>query len=98
MMRITLTPDIEQAVTESARIQRTTPELLVMGMLRSGFLLTDKSGAAETEQCETLADLLHDHIGVLHSSENVPGGARMSEDCGTRFTEGLIRKREQGNI
>ncbi|QTA93305.1 Uncharacterized protein dnm_094070 [Desulfonema magnum] len=95
-MRITLTPDIEQAVNEYARIQGTTPELLVLGTLRSIFLLTDKS--VVTEQCETLADMLHEHIGVLHSSERIPGGARMSEDCGTKFTKGLVRKREQGKI
>ena len=97
-MRITLTPDIEQAVNEYARIQGTTPELLVLGTLRSRFLLTTESGITETEQCETLADQLHEHIGVLHSSERIPGGARMSEDCGAKFTEGLIRKREQEKI
>lgn len=40
----------------------------------------------------TLADFLRRHIGVLHSGEHVPGGARMSEDTGRKFTEILIKK------
>ena len=40
----------------------------------------------------TLEDFLQGHIGVLNSSEHVPGGARMSEDTGRKFTEILIKK------
>jgi prevent-host-death family protein len=42
---------------------------------------------------ETLADFLRGHIGVLHSSEHVPGGARMSESCGEKLAAGLVKKR-----
>ena len=41
---------------------------------------------------EMLAEFLRDHVGVLNSSEHVPGGARMSEDTGRKFTEILIKK------
>ncbi|MBI3302720.1 MAG: transposase family protein [Deltaproteobacteria bacterium] len=45
---------------------------------------------------ETLADCLREHIGVLHSTEYFPGGARMSEASGKKFTAGLVAKRQQG--
>jgi hypothetical protein len=31
----------------------------------------------------------------LHSSEYVPGGARLSEDSGRKFAAGLIAQRQQ---
>jgi hypothetical protein len=31
----------------------------------------------------------------LHSSEYVPGGARLSEDSGRKFAAGLIARRQQ---
>ena len=43
----------------------------------------------------TLEDFLQGHIGVLHSSEHMPGGARMSVDSGKKFAEGLLKKRQQ---
>ena len=45
-----------------------------------------------SEAQETLAGFLEGHIGVLHSSEYIPGSARMSEDTGRKFTEILIKK------
>jgi len=47
---------------------------------------------------ETLYDRLKDHIGVIHSSEYVPGGARMSEDTGKKFAEGMVEKRRKGRL
>ncbi len=44
----------------------------------------------------TLADFLQGHIGILHSSEYILGGARMSEDSGKKFAEGLLKQRQQG--
>jgi hypothetical protein len=64
------------------------------------YLLSRKNQTAvvaKTEkdaQNETLADYLADHIGVISSSEHIPGGAQMSKDCGKKFAEGLLRKRE----
>ena len=43
----------------------------------------------------TLADFLQGHIGILHSSEYIPGGARMSEDSGKKFAQGMLKKRHQ---
>lgn len=94
-MNISLPPDIEQAVVEHAREQGTTPELLVIDSLRERFL-PPPSLSAPTEG--TLADFLGKHIGVLHSSEHIPGGARMSEDSGKKFAAGMRQKRQQGRL
>ncbi len=96
-MNINLPPDIEQAVVEQAREQGTTPELLVIDSLRERFLLSP-SLSTPTEGEGTLADFLGKHIGVLHSSEHIPGGARMSEDSGQKFAAGMRKKRQQGRL
>ena len=41
----------------------------------------------------TLADFLQGHIGILHSSEHMSGGARMSVDSGKKFAAGLLKQR-----
>ncbi len=46
----------------------------------------------------TLADSLKGYTSVLSSSEYVPGGARMSEKCGDKFTEILLKKQQQKHI
>jgi hypothetical protein len=77
-MVISVTSEIEAALAEQARRQGTTPELLALDCLRQHFLsptATEGTG----QKTETLADFLAGHIGVLSSSEHVPGGARMSE-------------------
>lgn len=43
----------------------------------------------------TLADFLQGHIGILHSSEHVPGGASMSVDSSKKFAAGLLKQRQQ---
>lgn len=96
-MTIIPTPDIEIALTEEARKRGTTPELLALDCLRAHFVPPPGSGNTASEH-ESLADFLADHIGVLSSAEQVPGGAGMSEDCGKKFAEGLLRKREQGRL
>jgi hypothetical protein len=93
-MNITLTPDIEETLTEKARVQGTTPETLALDYLRERLVqpdLDDTSGEGE----ETLADLLADYIGVLDSGEFIPGGARMSEKTGEAFTAILAQEHRQ---
>ncbi len=96
-MRITLTPDLERALAEQAHKQGTTPERLALDCLRERFLplVTTESTA---EEQGTLADFLANHIGVLSSSEHVPGGARMSENSGKKFAAGLVKKRQEGRL
>ena len=78
-MEITLTPDLERALTEQARKLKITPEQLAIDILRDRFVALDSSEGHSKDQ-ETLADFLNGYIGVLHSSEHIPGGANMSKD------------------
>ncbi|MEM1043148.1 MAG: hypothetical protein AAGI91_11020 [Bacteroidota bacterium] len=68
---------------------------------RIGQRLLDELPAGNTSasaEPETLADALAPYIGTFDSSEHVPGGARMSEDTGRKFAEGMAEKRKQGRL
>jgi hypothetical protein len=93
-MIITLTPDIEQALTAEAHKQGRTPEQIVLDSLRERFLCPE-SPTSPPEQPATLADFLQGHLGVLHSSEHVPGGARLSEESGQKFAASLAAQHHQ---
>ncbi len=54
------------------------------------------SHEAPSEARGILADFLPEHIGILHSSEYIPGGTRMSEDSGKKFAKGLLEQHQQG--
>ena len=106
-MTIALTPEVERALAEKARQQGTTPDLLADAFLREALFSADHSGdipGVEEEKRpvntapRNLAERLRGYVGVLHSSENVPGGAQMSERTGRQFTEILLRRREQGRL
>lgn len=96
-MVIKLTPDIETALAEEARKQGTTPELLALDCLRKWFLASAAPPIGPKGQ-GTLADFLGEHIGILSSSEVVPGGAQMSADAGKKFAAGLLKRRQQGRL
>lgn len=70
-MELTLTPDIERALTEQAQQQGIPPERLALDTLRRQFVRPVEI-TQSTEDTETLADFLADSIGVLHSSEHIP--------------------------
>ena len=93
-MIITLTPDIEQALTAEAHKLGRTPEQLALESLRARFMAPE-SDESLVEAQESLADFLRGALGVLHSSEHVPGGARLSEDSGRKFAAGLVAQRHQ---
>jgi hypothetical protein len=93
-MIIELTPDIAQALAEAARNLGTTPEQLALDSLRERFVGREALPSPVKEP-ETLAHFLRGHIGVLHSSEHVPGGAWMSEASGKKFAAGLLAQRQQ---
>lgn len=96
-MTITLTPEIESALAKEACKQGTTVEVLALDYLRARFVPAEDGETAAQPQ-GTLADFLADHIGVLASSEYVPGGARMSEASGKKFAAAMIQKRQQGRL
>jgi hypothetical protein len=93
-MIITLTPDIEQALAAEARKLGLTPEQVALDSLRERFLAPESDLSGGGEQA-TLADFLCGHLGILHSSEYVPGGARLSEESGRKFTAALRAQRHQ---
>jgi hypothetical protein len=93
-MIIELTPDVEQALAEEARKLGMTPEQLALDSLRERFVGREALPSPAKEP-EMLAHFLRGHIGVLHSSEHVPGGARMSEASGKKFAAGLLAQRHQ---
>ncbi len=98
-MVITLTPEIEQALNELADKQGTTIELLALTAIREKFLYRRTPKAkAKTRKVKTLADRLAPYIGVISSSEVIPGGANMSADSGKKFSIGLLEKRKQGRL
>ena len=95
-MEITLTPELEAALIEQARQQGVSPEQLALESLRQHFVAASQPTPGATSG--TLADFLAGSVGVLHSSEDVAGGARMSEAKGSAFAEGLLKKRDQGRL
>ncbi len=96
-MEITLTPEIEAALAEQARQQGVSPEELALESLRRQFVVPGQTTHEPTLQ-GTLAEFLAGSVGVLRSSEHMPGGARMSEAKSRAFTEGLLKKRNQGRL
>ena len=96
-LTLTLTPDIEQALTEEAGDRGTTPEILALDSLRQRFV-GRRVRESSDRGAGSLAELLDGHLGVLRSSEKVPGGARMSEDSGKRFAAGMVEKRRRGRL
>jgi hypothetical protein len=93
-MIITLPPDIEQALAAEARKLGLTPEQLALDSLRDRFLAPESERPPAKEPA-TLADFLRGHLGVLHSSEHVPGGARLSAKSGRKFAAALAAQRHQ---
>ncbi|MGD0949840.1 MAG: hypothetical protein ABSA52_20725 [Candidatus Binatia bacterium] len=100
-MKITVPPEIERALTVQARKRGTTAELIALDSLRRRFVrahVRRRHDEGEGNGRQTLADFLEGYVGVLHSSERVPGGARMSEESGNKFAQALIDKRRKGRL
>ena len=100
-MKITVPPDIERCLTARADQLGTTPELLALDSLREKFPPSEGEGvegAPEGREPQNLADFLRGYVGVLHSSELVPGGAGLSEETGKKFAAGLLKKRQAGRL
>lgn len=96
MVTITLEPVLEQIVTEQARQQGTTPELLIQNVIRQKYLPALDLESPSNGQ--NMADFLKDYIGCIDSSEIYPEGSYLSEDTGRKFSELLLEKRKQGKL
>ena len=94
-MQLTLTPDIENAITKQAAQKGVTPQQLALEGLRKLFIPTAEETA---EKPSSLADFLYGYIGVLRSSELVEGGAQMSENTGNKFAQLMMKKRQQDQL
>ena len=96
----------EKGIETSRRLQNRHPEATLYA-LRIGYKAVETlGGIRERSQVhpesplegQTMADFFKGYVGVISSSEFVPGGAQMSQDTGRKFTEGMIRKRHEGNL
>ena len=96
MATITLTPELEQAMTEQARLQGTTLEMLAIDKLNAYFLPALPTESAP--EGETMADFLKEFIGCIDSREVVPGGANMSEYTGRKFGELMAKKHRERKL
>lgn len=102
MTRIELSAD-QQAALKTALKQVADGEQVILtadgvelaAMIPTAHLDLQSDEAGQTEAPETLADFLHGHVGVLHSSEYVPGGAELSEDSGRKFATWLAAEHQQ---
>jgi len=75
---------LEQAATASG----TTP----VGWIAAH--LPPSSKPNPQEGFKSLADVMADHIGTIHSG----GQEALSQDCGERFTDHLVQKRREGRL
>ena len=96
-MQITLTADIENILINYAKYQGIRPEMLALNVLREWFA-AHSIGEPFSDEKGSLSDFLADHIGVISSKEHISGGAQMSKDCGKKFAEGMLGKRQKGKL
>ena len=92
---ITLSADerLIEAANQRAAEEHTTLNEQFQLWLKHYVQHEQQAGSSEAQG--TLADFLQGHIGILHSSEYMPDGARMSVDSGKKFAAGLLKKRQQ---
>jgi predicted transcriptional regulator len=96
-MTIEFPPELKRKLDETARRQGTTPDALVVTIVRDQLLSEERTKPADAAP-RNLAERLKGYVGVLHSSEHVPGGAQMSERTGEKFTEILLQRRREGRL
>jgi prevent-host-death family protein len=102
MTRIELSADQRAAlkdalkqVADGGQVILTAEGVELAAIIPMSDLEPQQEKTARTEEPATLADFLKGYVGILHSSEYAPGGARMSEDSGRKFAEGLAAQRQQ---
>ncbi len=96
MITITLPPELEQAFSEQAEQQGTTPELLALDVLYKWGACA--SFPAELPQGATLADALADYIGAVSTRDKYPTGSTLSENTGRKFAAGMMKKHQAGKL
>jgi hypothetical protein len=94
-MTITLTPEIERALTARANQQGTTPELLVLHDLQELYADT---AVPDPFEGKSLADVLAGHIGTIRSSEHTGVEVSHLSTDKESFPDYLVEKRKQGRL
>jgi len=94
-MTITLTPEIERALTARANQQGTTPELLALHDLQELYADTAPPDPFEGK---SLADVLAGRIGTVDSRKNNGGQPSQLSTDKESFTDYLVEKRKQGRL
>lgn len=98
-MELTLTPDVENALSTQALLQQSTPEQLALDTLREVFVVNSpEQEVAPATQPVPLLDFLKEFVGVLRSSEMKNKQTVTSENTGKAFTQILTEKRNQGQL
>lgn len=92
MTTITLPSEIEEPLTKAALEQGTTPELLAVDYLRQRFL-PPPSTEDKIAGKKTLFDSLAGFAGTIDGTSEA-----LSENCGERFTEELLKKHQQRRL
>jgi len=96
VVTITLSAELEKAVTEEAAQQGTTAVLLTLDVLQERFLKPSSTNHAP--QGATLADALAEYIGAVDTRDKYPEGSTLSEDTGRKFAQGMVEKRNRGKL
>ncbi len=98
-MNLTLTPDIERALSKAARTQGTDIESVILKTLRECFLSKPRNiRQATPDQPKNLADMLTGYTGRIDSGELAKDGTQLSENTGKKFADLLLQKQQQGKI
>lgn len=79
---------VYDALAQAASASGTTP----VGWIVAHLPVTPIEPPASN--AKNLAELMADYIGTIASGGNVA----YSEDCGEKFTDGLVEKRQQGRL
>ncbi len=88
MITITLPLEVEGQLLKEARKKGTTPEILALDCLREHF--TPGKEQAPGYKGPSLFDFLSNHIGMIDGTTEA-----LSENCGQRFSDGLLERRER---
>lgn len=88
-MTLTLSPEIEEVLTQVAARQGTTPAQIVTDMVQEKFAVPGETPDDEL----TLAEALVGHIGTQHS-----GRGDLSQNTGKAFTRLMVEKRKAGRL
>lgn len=96
MVKITLTSELEKAVTEEATRKGTTAELLTLDVLQQRFL--SQPSTKHLANGGTLADALGDYIGAVDTRGKHPDGSSLSEKTGQRFGQLMAEKHKRGDL